>query len=189
MATPDKNKSAAINVGKTVNAGFQGGRQEGAKAAGLASADTSTTYPDSASKPAEKPAETSLEKPAETPAESLGEKPADGAAETAAEKEAAEQKRGQTAQMPHCAIWRDPSTKRVTAALIHPRGGEYLVTGRGLGGTTGELLDLGYPIGAVRVDGPIWVMKRVPAGVEILGFANIQGFPLPTPDAPSKPST
>ena len=85
--------------------------------------------------------------------------------------------------MPLCVIWRDPAApaaKAVTAALIHPRGGEYKVTGRGTGGTRGQLEDEGYPIGPVRVEGPKWVEKRIPPGVEVLGYAPVLGFPLPT---------
>jgi hypothetical protein len=81
--------------------------------------------------------------------------------------------------MPLCVIWRDKATKRVTAALLHPRGGEYKVEGKGIGGTTGVLTDEGYPTGAIRVDGPKWAEKRIPPNVEVLGYANVLGFPLP----------
>ena len=98
-------------------------------------------------------------------------------------EEGEERTRGVIPHMPLCVIWRDPAApaaKAVTAALIHPRGGEYMVSGRGTGGTRGQLEDEGYPIGPVRVEGPKWVEKRIPAGVEVLGYAPVLGFPLPS---------
>lgn len=91
--------------------------------------------------------------------------------------------RGVIPHMPICVVWKDPTlpeNKRVVAALIHPREDRvYKVVGRGVGGTTGTLEDEGYPIGPIRVDGPKWVEKKIPTGVEVLGYANVQGFPLP----------
>jgi hypothetical protein len=103
----------------------------------------------------------------------------DDAAKAASDAEAEEKTRGAIPNMPVCIIWQDPKTKRVTASLVHPKGGDFRIEARGIGGATGELMDMGYPIGAVRVDGPKWAEKRVPAGVTVLGFANVQGFPLP----------
>jgi hypothetical protein len=103
--------------------------------------------------------------------------------ETGKPEEGEERTRGVIPHMPLCVIWRDPTApaaKAVTAALIHPRGGEYMVSGRGTGGTRGQLEDEGYPIGPVRVEGPKWVEKRIPAGVEVLGYAPVLGFPLPS---------
>jgi hypothetical protein len=95
-------------------------------------------------------------------------------------KESGEEKsRGVIPQMPIAVVWKEPSGM-VVAALIHPRGGEYKVRGKGLGGTTGSLADDGYPIGPIRADGPKWVEARIPKDVTILGYANVQGFPLPT---------
>jgi hypothetical protein len=102
--------------------------------------------------------------------------------ETSGEPQKEGKARGAIPTMPICVLWRDLATKKVTAAIVHPAGGDYRVTARGIGGATGSLHDEGYPIGAVRVDGPKWVESRIPEGVEVLGFANIQGFPLPPPE-------
>ena len=131
-------------------------------------------------KPGEKPAEG---KPANGTAPSTGVLPAGAtAAETGAE-EKEEKARGVVPHMPICVIWKDPAApaaKAFTAALIHPRDERmYKVNGRGMGGTRGQLEDEGYPIGPVRVEGPKWVEKRIPEGVEVMGYANILGFPLP----------
>lgn len=93
--------------------------------------------------------------------------------------------RGVVPHMPICVIWKDPTqppNKQFVAALLHPRDERvYKVQGRGLGGTRGTLEDEGYPTGPVRVDGPKWVEKRIPEGVQVLGYATLLGFPLPLP--------
>lgn len=90
---------------------------------------------------------------------------------------------GAVPKMPICVIWREPAAEgkhgAVVASLIHPRGGELTVRGKGMNGTLGTLADEGYPIGPVRAEGPDWAQPRIPAGVTVLGYANVQGFPLP----------
>lgn len=95
-----------------------------------------------------------------------------------AESEEEKGSKGAIPRMPVCVIYQEPNGA-VVASMIHPAGGEYSVRGRGIGGTTGSLTDDGYPIGPIRVDGPKWIQERIPAGVKVLGFANVQGFPLP----------
>ena len=94
------------------------------------------------------------------------------------------QYQGAVPKMPICVIWREangPDGRHgaVVASLIHPRGGELTVKGKGMNGTLGTLADEGYPIGPVRAEGPDWAQNRIPAGVTVLGYANVQGFPLP----------
>lgn len=120
------------------------------------------------------------------PADAKAPQPADAKADKPGEEKDEKGERvyaGAVPKMPICAIWREPEVNgrpgAVVASLIHPRGGELTVRGKGMNGTLGTLADEGYPIGNVRAEGPDWVTARLPAGVTVLGFANVQGFPLP----------
>lgn len=126
-------------------------------------------------KPAQPPASNG-NKPAEAA------KPADGAEPVKTGEEEEKASRGVIPQMPTCVVWQeDNGTGAVVANLIHPRTEKiFAVRGKGIHGTTGTLGDEGYPLGSLRVEGPKWVLKFIPEGVKVLGYAPVLGFPLPT---------
>lgn len=92
--------------------------------------------------------------------------------------EAEKRTRGATPTMPVGALWREAGGK-VVAAVIHPNGTEYRETGKGIGSAKGAIEDSGFLFGDLHMDGPEWISARIPAGVELLGYAKIKSFPLP----------
>lgn len=136
--------------------------------------------PGEAPKPAEaaKPADT---KPGEPAKPEEAPKPAEAASPAAPEtpEEKEEKARGITPQMPACLVWKEASGV-VVANLIHPRTEQiFAVRGKGVNGTMGTLGDEGYPLGGLRQDIPKWILKYLPPGATLLGYATVLGFPLP----------
>lgn len=133
--------------------------------------------PGEAPKPADtKPGEAAKPEEAPKPAEAAS-TTSPAAPETPEEKE--EKARGITPQMPACLVWKEPSGV-VVANLIHPRTEQiFAVRGKGVNGTMGTLGDEGYPLGGLRQDIPKWILKYLPPGATLLGYATVLGFPLP----------
>lgn len=140
-----------------------------------------------AGKPGEgpKPAETKPAEASASPKPGEASKPAEGAATGSPDAapgtdDKEEKARGITPQMPACLVWKEASGV-VVANLIHPRTEQiFAVRGKGVNGTMGTLGDEGYPLGGLRQDVPKWILKHLPAGATLLGYAPVLGFPLPT---------
>lgn len=90
----------------------------------------------------------------------------------------ANKQRGVIPTMPECVIYRKDG--RVIAAVYNPVDGSvYQESGKGEGSAKGALEDSGFRLSLMYDKGPEWLYAKLPAGIEIIGFASIKGFPLP----------
>lgn len=109
-------------------------------------------------------------------------KAANGAkAESAPETGETESKRrhGVIPTMPMAIVYR--LDNRVHAVIHHPLDGStYGESGKGEGSAKGALEDSGFRLSSLSMDGPEWLVAKLPSGAELLGYASLKSFPLPT---------
>ncbi len=87
-------------------------------------------------------------------------------------------RRGVIPTMPGCIIYRQGG--KVFAAVHHPVDGtSYIESGKGEGSAKGALEDSGFRLSAVYAEGKEWIAEKLPEGAELIGYADIKGFPLP----------
>lgn len=104
-----------------------------------------------------------------------------------ADQEGQKRSRGALPTMPICALYKRADGK-VVAEIISPLGEgprfRYSAVGKGQGSAKGNLEDTGFVLSGVHNNPPQWVADRkvIPEGVEIIGFCNVSGFPLPPQD-------
>lgn len=101
-------------------------------------------------------------------------------AETAAETAETESKRrGVIPTMPMAIVYRHAG--KVHAVIHHPLDGStYAESGKGEGSAKGALEDSGFRLSSLSLDGPEWLAAKLPEGAELIGYATLKSFPLPT---------
>jgi hypothetical protein len=99
-------------------------------------------------------------------------------ADTDTEETKEKARRGIVPTMPMAVLYRRAG--RVHAVIHHPIDGtSYEETGKGEGSAKGSLEDTGFRLSSITSDGPAWLVERVPADVQLIGYASIKSFPLP----------
>jgi hypothetical protein len=87
-------------------------------------------------------------------------------------------RRGIAPTMPMAILYR--LAGKVTAVIHHPIDGtSYSETGKGEGSAKGALEDTGFRLASITLDGPAWLVAKVPADAKLIGYAAIRSFPLP----------